>query len=66
MCMKKFWLARDKDGKLCIYGVKPERNEHGFFTNHKRYVYLHDKWFQEVTWENSPIEIEVNFTINKL
>lgn len=58
--MTKMWIARDKDGTLCIYKGKPSRYE-GFFDNGTNYstIYLESKLFPEITWENSPQEIEL-------
>ncbi|MBR1769234.1 MAG: hypothetical protein IJ748_02135 [Bacteroidales bacterium] len=55
------WIARDKDGMLCIYATEPERTKIAFcvpFDSKKsEWFELHEEEFPEVTWENSPIEI---------
>lgn len=57
----KHWLARDVDGSLWIYkGRKPKTNEHGFFLSESNdFTELNKEWFTEVTFENSPIKVEL-------
>lgn len=54
------WLARDKNKELYIYKTKPIKISDKYFISKegdKRYV---DKGpFSEVTFENSPVEIEL-------
>lgn len=64
----KLWLAKDSDGQLYMYYKKPVRYEGGFKTNPEEKhcsVHLNEEafWFldKEVTWENSPREIEIKF-----
>ena len=68
--MKTLWIARDKDGDLFAYENEPLRNEkdEAFEVNHKfeavwGWMELNflpfSEWFSEVTWENSPIEVEL-------
>lgn len=54
------YIARDKDGTLCLYKGKPSRYD-GFFDNDSYYsaIYLDSHLFPEITWENSPQEIEI-------
>ena len=59
----KLWIARDKDGdmdgNLHLFSSKPERVRSHFVD------YYTDKWsinenlFPEVTWENSPQQVEI-------
>lgn len=57
----RFWITRDKDGSLRLWKYKPERGEdrfmHGFMAG-DLYSYL----YPEITWENSPQEIELKLT----
>ena len=57
------WLARDLNGILCLYENKPvKRNT--YFTDVNSsigYIYLPPEWFPEITWENSPQKVEINF-----
>ena len=54
------WIARDKDGKLYVYNIKPKRYKEVFFVdfiNDKDCFNINSEEFPEVTWENSPFEI---------
>lgn len=58
------WIARDKDGDLWLYGQKPHkfRTRTDIFCSNENdeiYVKLYDNIFPEVTFENSPIEVEL-------
>lgn len=64
----KLWIARDKDGELCLYRNKPElvkieENTNEEFwqdsSNDGYYCYLDSSEFPEVTFENSPQEVEL-------
>ena len=60
----KFWIARDKDGSLWIFEEKPTFFEGGssWVCNFgKNYAALDNSWFPEVTFENSPKEVEIKF-----
>ena len=54
------WIARDKNGELCIYERKPFRGDGGIFgTLGNLDVFercVSDVLFKNVTWENSPIQ----------
>ena len=54
------WIARDKDGELCIYERKPFREDGEYFgTLGNLDVFnkcVSDVLFKNVTWENSPIQ----------
>lgn len=57
------WLARDLGGGLYFYEDKPNRNEEeGFFdsgTDPFSCAKIYDNSHPEVTWENSPVEVEL-------
>ena len=54
------WIARDKDGDLFLYRVKPARNDNIFVVpGNYGMIRLADSAFPEVTWENSPVEMEL-------
>lgn len=64
----KMWIARDKVGigrgfapKLAMYENKPFQSDikEGMFFCEGRYVILHSRYFPEVTFENSPMEVEL-------
>ena len=54
------WIARDKNGELCIYERKPFRGDGGIFgTLGNLDVFercVSGVLFKNVTWENSPIQ----------
>lgn len=56
------WIARNKSGALALYGVKPYRFKDffsfSFGDSDKIRLRLDDKLFKEVTWKNSPQEVE--------
>lgn len=60
--MNSIWIARDKDGILCAFSVKPERDILSY-----SWIVLDDAcgicipadWFPEVTWESEPIELVI-------
>lgn len=62
-----WWIARDKDGSLCIYSDEPDREYDGeaFDTAYLigDYTTLDDNLFPEVTWKNSPKRIKVNLEL---
>lgn len=62
----KFWIARDKDGSLWMYDDEPVlRSENSWGVNPglngktKPAKPLHSWHFQEVTFENSPQQVEI-------
>ena len=56
------WIARDENGCLYIYDIKPYKDEgYGFFSSKFSSGFLFnecvsDVLFKNVTWENSPIQ----------
>lgn len=59
------WLARDKDNTLTLFQSKPERVDFGdlfYCKDEDRVMDLDENLYPEVTWENSPIEVELHFT----
>ena len=56
----RLWIARDKGGELYLYDVCPERRcvffwiQFGYTS-----IMLDENMFPEVTWENSPQEVEL-------
>lgn len=63
--MMKFYIARDKDNRLYLYRDKPFKGDAIFIcqcnnTKHwSEYFELDESLFPEVTWENSPQEVEL-------
>lgn len=57
----KLWIARDKNGPLWVFKRKPIRGGKTFDIElgiHER-MYLEESQFPEVTWENSPQQVEL-------
>ena len=62
----KLWIARDLDGYLCLYGKKPKLSEEitgnwvcSQYDNFVNIIILPFEYFPEITFENSPQEIEL-------
>lgn len=58
----KLWIARDKDGYVYLHRQKPSRSGKMFFS--KWSMCMGNIILPEVTWENSPQEVELKL-INK-
>ena len=54
----KLWIARDKDGTLWMYNAKPNKYTSNFDLPEGSYE-LNYNLFPEVTFENSPREVEL-------
>ena len=59
-----FWIARDADNELFIYDEKPIRGERKFICGQRNgrfgeYMEISSELFPEVTFENSPQEVEI-------
>ena len=54
------YMARDKDGFLCVYNTMPERMR-TFWLGSIGYGSLHinNERFPEITWKNKPVEVEI-------
>lgn len=56
----KAWVARDKNGGLYLYSGKPEKEDTCFFEiGDSDSMALNNKLFPNVTFENSPQEVEI-------
>lgn len=53
----KIWIARDKDGELYLYESKPYRKGDRFADYF--FIRLDKNSHPEITWENSPQQIEI-------
>ena len=65
----KLWIARDKDGVICLYKDKPQLDIYYWYdvscgTNGCMAELSKDS-FPEVTFENSPQEVELKLVINE-
>lgn len=54
----KMWMARDKSGDLYLYKSKPIVNE-GIWYCREGLWSISNYLFPEVTFENSPVEVEL-------
>lgn len=66
----KVWIARDDDnGQLVAYDHRPIRN--GYMGYHSCIIHpfsgkskiLDSALFPEITWDNSPVEMELDITL---
>ena len=57
----KLWIARDQNGDLFLYPIKPDRyvTEYYVFFNGDDWWNIDSDLFPEVTFENSPMEVEL-------
>lgn len=57
----KLWIARDQNSDLFLYPIKPDRyvTEHYVFFNGDDWWNIDSDLFSEVTFENSPQEVEL-------
>lgn len=67
----KLWIARDEDGDLFLYNQKPSILKNGvdpwdcFQAPNKEFLAIPNELFPEVTFENSPQEIEIKLVDNE-
>ena len=54
----KLWIARDKNDDLFLYDVEPTANSFGCWESSGNYYEIGWRLFPEVTFENSPQEVE--------
>ena len=54
----KLWVARDKDGNLYLYEMEPIRAFDYFYSSYTS-IEIDENLFSEVTFENSPQEVEL-------
>ena len=54
----KFWIARDKDGTLKLHESEPYC-PYNTWHNSNQVFYLSNDYFPEVTFENSPQQVEL-------
>lgn len=64
---KKHYLARDKDMVLYLYTKKPKRSVEleMFISDGGELDEIDKSFFPKVTWENSPIEVELKIKKEK-
>lgn len=54
----KLWLARNKSGTLVLWFNKPVKQDDSWYNNDGFFILESDQ-FLEVTFENSPMEVEL-------
>ena len=59
----KLWIARDEDGDLYLYEREPNR-EFDYFYSSYVYIRIDENLFPEVTFENSPKQVELKLIDN--
>lgn len=61
------WVARDKDGELYLYDVYPKKQNNFFGSQFGcTSMMLDGRLCPEVTWENSPVRVELKLVgLNK-
>ncbi len=57
----KLWIARDKYGILALYNIKPIRQSLVFVSenDYENCLIIDENSHPEITWENSPQQIEI-------
>ena len=56
----KLWIARNKDGSLALFSYKPWKIRYDTFDKLRGdFIELDKKLYPEVTFDNSPIEVEL-------
>ena len=59
------WIARDRNGILQISDMRMMKGENEFFpSSQSQVMYLNEDLFHEVTFENSPVEVELKLKQN--
>ena len=54
------WIARDRNGILQISDMRMMKGKNEFFpSSQSQVMYLNEDLFPEVTFENSPVEVEL-------
>lgn len=62
LSMNEYWVARDLEGPLYLYKKRPKRETVAFFPvdpNDNSYFSIDSELFPEITWENSPVKVEL-------
>lgn len=62
MIMEEMWLARDKDGTLCLYiGEEPPKKEKSvWYAEYYDYIELDGRFFPEVQWsDDEPTKVRL-------
>lgn len=62
--VQTLWLARNEDGRLNLHYYKPELIDGVYTWRFIIPIPLNRFDFPEVTWENSPIEVELKLKLD--
>lgn len=57
----KLWIARNKDDILCLFKIKPFLNTNNDWDSDDDYLVIDEDQFPEVTFENSPQQVELKY-----
>lgn len=61
----KLWIARERNNALWLYKKKPFYNkERGCWDGELLFYAVEDYIFPEVTFENSPQQVEITLLVN--
>ena len=67
----KFWIAREQDGSLWAYANKPILTKYGWRVDYgvkcdsDLLKQLHESYFPQITFENSPQQVEIKLVNEK-
>lgn len=63
----ELYIARDKDGDLFLYNKKPRQLPDIFISEELGFhvIIIDSELFPEVTWENSPQQVELKLIKNE-
>lgn len=61
----EYYITRDKDGTLMLFKDEPFENNGEWESNTSDVIGLPNKYFPEVSYENSPQKIEIKLIINE-
>jgi hypothetical protein len=54
------WLARHKNGELCLFSNKPEyKLAIGWVDEHQHWRVIDPRLFPEITYKSSPVKVEL-------
>ena len=62
---KEFWIARDCDKSLYIYGEYPEKSSFMYKIYSGNFLRIDSHLFPEVTWDNGPRKIKLTLELDE-
>lgn len=57
--IRGWWVARDENGDLWAFEMRPRRTEHSWWDRDYTRLYLDKDDFPEITWKSEPVEVEL-------